>query len=470
MSGGIPTNGTTYNLSYPITTTTRAVRRVNAQQVVSVAPGVKPLLGLGASLNAASAGNLKAKPAVVDPVFGTGPSITQLPREVAAGGPSTSPSGAVTSTAGGVAFSADYFTSRIGGAIASAVTFNPKTTAAAGVGGGAGMSILDAVGKFFERSRPSDVTEKLANAKADLFTPPIDLSQYTFNLSPHEWSLPIDPSDVDHRDFKKHIISPGNAQDKGTSSTKANVVGTNPNTSSKNPYRRGRIVWYATASDTKYASNNFQTSPSADARQMGFQFLWNPDSFGTSVSLNPDVTPSMQDRFVGVAGAFPGQETIMINLEINRINDFACFAHKGRREYDPKTGRDKEKEWKQNFSKFYTPQKLGIASPALIEKQIKDLYELGTLHDIEFLYQTINGPNASYMSGGWRNSLGRVTSDIGFLSATLVKIEIGPLTYLGYINGISVNHLQFTTDMKPIRSQVQITANLMASVGLAEGA
>jgi len=74
------------------------------------------------------------------------------------------------------------------------------------------------------------------------------------------------------------------------------------------------------------------------------------------------------------------------------------------------------------------------------------------------------------MSGGWKNSLGRVTSDIGFLSATLVKIEIGPLNYLGYINGISVNHLQFTTDMKPIRSQVQITANLMASVGLAEGA
>jgi hypothetical protein len=92
------------------------------------------------------------------------------------------------------------------------------------------------------------------------------------------------------------------------------------------------------------------------------------------------------------------------------------------------------------------------------------------LHDIEFLYQTITGPNANYMSGGWKNSLGRVTSDIGFLSATLVKIEIGPLNYLGYINGIAVNHLQFTTDMKPIRSQIQIQANLMASVGLAEGA
>jgi len=468
MSGNIPTNGTTYNLSYSSTTTTKSVRRVNAEQVVSVPPSTKPLQGLGSSLNAASSALLKSRPAVIDPTFGLGSSITQVPREVAAGGASTSPSGAVLATAGGVVLATDYFSSRVGSTIASAVTFNPKAAAAAA--GGFGMSIIDAVGKFFDKDRPSDVTDKLARAKADLFTPPIDLSQYTFNLSPHEWSLPIDPSEVDHRDFKKHIISPGSAQDKGKSSTKANVVGTNPNTSSKNPYRRGRIVWYATASDTKYASNKFQTSPSADARQMGFQFLWNPDSFGTTVSLNPDVTPSMQDRFVGVAGAFPGQETITLTLEINRINDFACFAHKGRRQYDPKTGRDKEKEWELNFSKFYTPHKLGIATPTLVKKQLQDLYEFGTLHDIEFLYQTINGPNASYMSGGWRNSLGRVTSDIGFLSATLVKIEIGPLNYLGYINGISVNHLQFTTDMKPIRSQIQIQANLMASVGLAEGA
>jgi hypothetical protein len=56
------------------------------------------------------------------------------------------------------------------------------------------------------------------------------------------------------------------------------------------------------------------------------------------------------------------------------------------------------------------------------------------------------------------------------LSATLVKIEIGPLNYLGYINAIAVNHLAFTQDMKPIRTDVSIQANLLASVGLAEAA
>jgi hypothetical protein len=461
-----PTNGTTYNLSYPITTTTQSVRKVDAKQVVSVPPGLKPLLGLGSSLNASNSGSIKPKAAVIDPILGAGPAVTQVSTAVASGGSTTTPSGAM-SGAGVAVFGATYFTSKIGQAVVKSTLFNPKNAVEAIAGGPLGITAF-VLGKFFDKNTPANVSEKLANSSKDVFTPPINLAEYTFNLSPHAWSLPVAPSIVDTRAFSSYIDAPGNSQDKGSNYSKRNVVGTNPNTSPKNPMRRGRIVWYATASDTKYAGNG--STPTANARQMGFQFLWNPDSFGTSVSLNPDVTPSMQDRFVGVAGAFPGQETIMFNIEINRINDFACFAHKGDKQYDPTTGKDKEKEWRLNFSKFYTPHKLGVATPEMMNKQLKELYELGTLHDIEFLYQTINGPNANYMSGGWKNSLGRVTSDIGFLSASLVKIEIGPLNYLGYINGISVNHLQFTTDMKPIRSQVQITANLMASVGLAEGA
>ncbi len=122
----------------------------------------------------------------------------------------------------------------------------------------------------------------------------------------------------------------------------------------------------------------------------------------------------------------------------------------------------------QPFVTFILLYERPLPSDAIMEKQIKELYELGTLHDIEFLYQTVNGPNANYMKGGWKNSLGRVTSDIGFLSATLVKFEIGPLNYLGYITAISVQHLAFTQDMKPIRSDVSIQANLLASVGISE--
>jgi hypothetical protein len=457
-------NGTTYSLSHPITTTTQAVKKVDAQQVVSIPPSTKAYLGLGNSLNQSNASGIKAKTAVFDPTFGLGPSVVQVSSTVAAGGSTTTASGA-TSGAGVAAFGSNYFTSKIGSPVVKSTTFNPKATVTGAAFGGVLGVIL---GKYFDKNAPASVAEKLATSSTSQFNPPANLADYTFNLSPHAWSLPIAPSIVDTKSFDRYIDAPGNSQDKGSSYTRRNVVGRNPNTSPAAPKRRGTITWHATASDQTFSGS--ASKPTADARQMGFQFLWNPDSFGTSVSLNPDVTPSMQDRFVGVAGAFPGQETIMLNLEINRINDFACFAHKGPKQYNAVTKKDEQKKWKENFSKFYTPHKSGIVTPELMDKQLLDLYENGTLHDIEFLYQTINGPNASYMSGGWKNSLGRVTSDIGFLSATLVRIEIGPLTYLGYINGISVNHIQFTQDMKPIRSQVQITANLMASVGLAEGA
>jgi hypothetical protein len=366
----LPGNGTTYNLSYPITTTTKAVRKVDAQQVVSVPPGLKPLLGLGASLNSSSTGSLRPKAAVIDPILGAGPSVTQVSTSVASGGAATTASGATANAAQVVLFGSNYFTSKLGGTVSSTVTFNPKTasnTSSEATGGGVASFLL---GKFFDKNAPANVTEKLANSSKDMFTPPIDLTQYTFNLSPHSWSLPLAPSTVDHRDFKNYIISPGNAQDKGKSSTKSDVVGTNSNTSPKNPMRRGRISWYATASDLKYTGSG--TKPTANARQMGFQFLWNPDSFGTAVSLNPDVTPSMQDRFVGVAGAFPGQETITLNLEINRINDFACFAKlKSTNNYN-----DTYKQYYKNAYPYGVPQ--------AFDKQINDLLKLA-LHIILIL-------------------------------------------------------------------------------------
>lgn len=302
-----------------------------------------------------------------------------------------------------------------------------------------------------------------ANPTKD-FVGPKDTRDFLFNLSPHSWALPIDPTDVDHRKFVK---SP-----KTASSTKTDVMGSNPNAAAnpKSPLRRGRITWHASASNEQYSGVTMgRDTRTGKEREIGFQFLWNPETFSTQVQLNPDITPSLQDRFVAVAGAFPGTESISLSLRIDRTMDFACFAHLGDKEKDPKskTGGLIPKRW-LNYSKFYKGHKLGFSPDWMMEKQIKELYELGTLHDIEFLYQAVNGPNANYMKGGWKNSLGRVTSDIGFLSATLVKFEIGPLNYLGYITAVAVQHTAFTQEMKPIRSDVTIQANLLASVGVSE--
>lgn len=427
----LPTNGVSSSLNLPANKTTQAVR--TGATSISVPPGLSPLLG--PSYIYTATGSVNPKPAVVDPKLGTGQSITQ--------------NGTTTPL-----FYNNYFTSKL--ANPTTVTFAPSLVTAT-----SGASTTTTV-------LPNSITtvlDKLVQTGQELFVQQASYGDYLFNLSPHSWSLPLSPKTVDNRRFARGNSTNG--------ATKANVVGTNPNPagSPKGKLRRGRIMWYANAQDLQYATSSGSVAAAGGkARQVGFQFLWNPETFSTQVVLNAEVTPSMQDRFVGVAGAFPGTESIALTIRIDRTNDFACFAHKGTKERDPKskTNGDREKQWNATYGQFYKPHKLGRADDALLEKQIAELYEMGTLADIEFLYQAVNGPNANYLKGGWKNSLGRVTSDIGFLSATLVKFEIGPVNYLGYINAISVNHLAFTQDMKPIRSDVSIQANLLASVGLAE--
>lgn len=423
----LPANGTTYSLLPDIVAISRASRK--GATTISAPPGISPLL----FFPNAGTGVVKPKPAAVDPVLGVGNAIV---------------------VNGQTLHQYNYFNSKLAGN-SSTVPFSPTLSNVVNTTATSGPAI-----------NTITLTDKLVTANKDIMVQSANYSEYTFNLSPHSWSLPLEAKTVDQRTFAKKNTKPG--------STKSRVVGTNTNSAAgaKSRMRRGRIMWHASAQDLQYTTGSGGSAGVAGgkARQMGFQFLWNPDSFSTQAILNADVTPSMQDRFVGVAGAFPGTGSIAINIRIDRTNDFACFAHKGQLERDPKNSGDREKQWNQGFGEFYRAHKLGVTTPALLEKQISELYEMGTLADVEFLYQTINGPNANYMKGGWKNSLGRVTSDIGFLSATLVKIEIGPLNYLGYINAISVNHLAFTQDMKPIRTDVSIQANLLASVGLAEAA
>jgi hypothetical protein len=425
-----PANGTTYSLLPDLVAISRASRK--GATTISAPPGISPLLS-----SSLLTGVVKPKPAAVDPSLGAGNAIV---------------------VNGQTLFQNNYYNTKpVPGTAAGNITFLPTLSNVVGTTATSGPAL-----------NTITLTNKLTSANKDIMVQSANYNEYTFNLSPHSWSLPLEARTVDQRTFAKSNPKP--------SSTKSRVVGTNTNSAAraKSKMRRGRIMWHASAQDLQYTTGSGGSAGVAagKARQMGFQFLWNPDSFSTQAILNADVTPSMQDRFVGVAGAFPGTGSIALNIRIDRTNDFACFAHKGQLERDPKSkvGGDREKQWNEGFGQFYKAQKLGVATNALLEKQISELYEMGTLADIEFLYQTINGPNANYMKGGWKNSLGRVTSDIGFLSATLVKIEIGPLNYLGYINAIAVNHIAFTPDMKPIRTDVSIQANLLASVGLAEAA
>ena len=330
----------------------------------------------------------------------------------------------------------------------SATTNTTSTAAAAKAKADAAAAKKAEAAKKLAATQSKQQADAVAKAQAATAAanaaqkPPSEPKDYKWNLPPHKWSLPVKPSEVYPKTFKSNLIS--------------NVT---------DQYRRGRMWWYFNTNNTytevKDGKEVVKVQSNGAERRYGFQFPWNPEAFTTSVSLNTEVTPSPADRFASVAGAFPSGETISFTLRLDRTNDFACFRHLLKPNYslslkEPATSQAVFEDMAQYYKGGFSDS----VGKAAMGKKIQTLMELGTLADIEYLYTAINGP-------GWTSVSGRATGDIGYLSATLLRIDIGPLSYVGYVNSLSVNHIGFSEDMTPIRTDVQVSVNLMASAGIA---
>jgi len=322
---------------------------------------------------------------------------------------------------------------------------------------------------YVPAANASSVIEDYAEQGGSIPAPPENPNKYKWNLPPHKWSMPLRP-----------------APDKFAAGDKGRM-----RKPVSDAYRRGRIWWKANdptvqvfSSDKrgavdKTAKLNLQDS---EARRYGFQFLWNPETFGTSVAVQMEATPNANDRFLAVAGAFPATETITFNIRIDRTNDFACAAGAtGRPTQIAKVGTGViadnwvTKDYARRFKDFYAAPGSFFGGSDVNEElfvnNIVDLLQRGTIADIEYLYMAINGPgpgtqNALSVGNKWINSRGIATADIGFLMPTLLNIDIGPLSYQGYVTNLQVNHTSFTQEMIPIRSDLTISLNLLATVGL----
>ena len=257
---------------------------------------------------------------------------------------------------------------------------------------------------------------------------------YKFNLPPHDWSLPLTPKSVDPE-----------------------FVGTNY-TASSHGLRRGRL-WYwvgatdsSTSADTSGAQNVIDTS-------WGFQFLWNPTTISTSVTRNMDITPSSADKLRVVAGVFPGQETVDLQIVIDRTNDFACLYGAS------------EANWK-NFTQYYNAMYPAADTSQDMVTQLNNLMAQGTMADLEYLFKAVNGSGNGQLE--WTNLLGKKTANVGYLSPTLLGIQLGPtlnnLSYVGWISNLGINHTAFTQGMVPIRTEVSISIQCFSGSGLTSGA
>ena len=258
-----------------------------------------------------------------------------------------------------------------------------------------------------------------------------------FNLAPHNWSLPTN---------QKLFNTSSDNQTQADQSV-----------------RRARMWCYLGASDSNYATETQTGSTQAGVvtggtnvsksldTQWGFQFLWNPTQISTSVQRNANLVPQAMDAFAGRAPLFPGTEALSFVAVINRVNDFACF----------KAAPDQAPYHAEMY-----PKSAGAGNNT--SALIKDLMLKGTMADIEFIFKMINGDGAN--GATWTNALGRKTADINFLAPTPVAVQFGPnadsLSYVGWVESISVSHQMFTEDMIPVHSEVTINMSTYSQSSL----
>jgi hypothetical protein len=309
---------------------------------------------------------------------------------------------------------------------------------------------------------------KGSKAKGAPKTPKIPSPEgYSFNLPPHNWSLPTRPQDV----------IPGDVGGQGYAF---------------HGNRRGRIWYYDNAASTvelnrvtgeaittgekrqkETGSKNFKATGQSivgdSTYKYGFQFLWNPESVSVSVNRNMDITPSASDVYTSVSGAFPGQESVSFNITLDRTNDFACL-----RNFYHNAGTLNDGNYIDFVQYYANGGKHPLAKIEDWSLQIKKLAELGTMADLEYLFKAINGDGkfGNQAADGWVNMLGKKTADLGYLQPTLLAFELGgdtnnfssmnSLSYVGWASSLSINHTSFAENMVPLRTVVSISFDCFA--------
>jgi hypothetical protein len=328
-----------------------------------------------------------------------------------------------------------YSTGIAGLGIGASVPANKKGTALTAVANIANAKIN--TNKLFFPTSGLGSSSKLSSAPESAPQPAIEeyTAAYKWNLPPHQWSLPFGPDQL-----QPDVVKPF-ADDVHST-------------------RRGRIFYsqgFTGPSLTKDAGGNYVQDNLSDS-YYGFQFMWNPDGFNQTTSVNMNITPSETDPLANLTGYFAANSHLDFTIRLDRTNDFACFkaVDLKYRAVTTANGVGAQKDV-TDFIKFYQKGKPRLSDfdfSQNIESKIRNLLTYGTMADVEFLYRTING-------GGF-SSFGIETSNIGYLRPTIVRVDLGPQKFLGVIGSLYLNHIAFTKDMVPIRTDVTISIDLRA--------
>jgi hypothetical protein len=178
-------------------------------------------------------------------------------------------------------------------------------------------------------------------------------------------------------------------------------------------------------------SNKATSADYFDKRNYGFQFQYNPGTVSMNYFTSPNVDVTMitsGTEMFNLAGVSGSQGSISFQIIINRIFDMQYYNGDGNL---------------QNPERY--PKR-----PASVQEE-HDIYNKGTMYDLEFLLRVLMGTTmSSYLRG-------ENTADMGWLPAIPVELHLGKsLRYLGIVNTLSVNHMIFNERMVPLFTTVNI--------------
>ena len=178
-------------------------------------------------------------------------------------------------------------------------------------------------------------------------------------------------------------------------------------------------------------SNKAQSSDYFDKHNYGFQFQYNPGTVAMSYFTSPNVDVTMitsGTEMFNLAGVSGSQGSVSFQIIINRIFDMQYYDENGNL---------------QNPDRY-------AKAPANNQEE-KDIYNKGTMYDLEYLLRVLMGTTmSSYLRG-------QNTADMGWLPAIPVELHLGKsLRYLGVVNSLNINHMIFNERMVPLFSTVDI--------------
>ena len=170
-----------------------------------------------------------------------------------------------------------------------------------------------------------------------------------------------------------------------------------------------------------------------DPQMYGFKFLYNPKevamSWGLQDKMDPEFIASGQDAFSVVSSGLISS-TVELTLLLNRIGDFSYINQNG---------------LNSNVAVSPYPEEVN-------NEELKEIYNKGTMYDLEYLFKTMNGPHATFIS-----KLNGKTADRGWMRPTIVELHLGAgMRYRVRIRELSVTHSIFNSRMVPILSSVHL--------------